>query len=165
MLKVFLNIGQLDFRKLMDVYEETNRITGRTSYPKKPENLQMLFAEQDFYQYLEMFFEDSEALCAVWDEECAYMAALRLEKYDDGFIVTALEVPPVARRKGYATKLLRAVTCYAAEHSKTPIYSHIQKQNLASIATHKKCGFCLQAEDAVFLDGSYQKDYYTFIWK
>ena len=65
----------------MDVYEETNRITGQENYPKEIENLQLLFAEQDFYQYLELFFRGPDAVYAVWVVEGRYQAALRLEGY------------------------------------------------------------------------------------
>ena len=52
MLKWFRSVSQLDFRQLMDVYEETNQFTGSQDYPREPKNLQILFAEQDFYAFL-----------------------------------------------------------------------------------------------------------------
>lgn len=161
MLKICRGIGQLDFRQLMDVYEETNRLTGKREYPKKPENLQILFAEQDFYSYLELFFGDPKARYAVWVTDGVYMAALRLEQYRDGLLITALEVPVEARRKGVATHFLEAVKTYCKENATGPLYSHVDKKNLPSLRVHNKCGFSVIAEEAAFLDGSIHKDHVT----
>lgn len=164
MLRIYKDINELDFRQLMDVYEETNDLTGKANYPGEPKNLQILFAEQDFYQYLKIFFEDGDALYALWTEERAYKAALRLERYRDGWLITALEVAPAARKQGCATKLLDEVKGYAAENNLLPLYSHVEKRNMASISTHKKCEFSVIAENAVFLDGSTHNNYYTYFW-
>ena len=157
MLKIFYNLGDLDFRQLMDVYEETNLTKGREDYPKEPEGLRLLFAEQDFYQYLELFFQSPDAVYAVWDEEGRYRSALRLERYKDGFLVTALETLPAARGLGCGKCLLSSVVDFIQK----PLYSHIRKDNVSSLAVHQKCGFAIISHEATFLDGSAQKDYYT----
>ena len=146
----------------MDVYEETNRSTGRIAYPGKSGNLQILYAEQDFYRYLELFFGEPSAIYAVWAEGGMYKAALRLETYRDGKLITGLETHPAARRHGYATKLVRAVV--ERENNNAPIYSHVEKKNPTSRAVHEKCGFAVTANDAVFLDGSYHTDYDTLMY-
>lgn len=161
MLKLCYEINDLDFRQLMDVYEETNQITGRENYPNEIENLQILFAEQDFYQYLDLFFKYPDAKCAVWVEEERYLAALRMEGYQGAYIITALEVLPGARGKGYGTKLLKAVQ----DISDMPLYSHVQKQNVASLAVHKKCNFTVVSQEALFIDGVKRNDHYTLMWK
>ena len=162
MLKICNGIGQLDFRQLMDVYEETNLLTGKREYPREPENLQILFAEQDFYGFLELFFEDSAARYAVWVEDGRYKAALRLEQYCDGLLITALEVPAAARRRGVATRILGAVQTCCRETGTGPLYSHVDKENLPSLRVHEKCGFSVIAEESVFLDGTIRKDHVTF---
>ena len=165
MLKVCRSINQLDFRQLMDIYEEMNENTGRDRYPKQPKNLQILFAEQDFYQYLEMFFRFPGAQYALWVQDGQYKAALRMEDHDDGLLITALEVPPASRGKGYATELLRAVQDYIGHSDKRPLYSHIEKQNAASLAVHKKCGFSVILQYAHFLDGTKHDDHNTLMWR
>lgn len=165
MLELCYGIRDLDFRQLMDVYEETNTISGRMNYPKEQENLQLLFAEQDFYQYLELFFQFPGAVYALWVENGRYVAALRLEEYHDGLLITALETHPAARRRGYAAKLLQSVKEHFRVVLNRPLYSHVQKKNLPSMRTHQKCGFCIVKEQAVFLDGTVHRDYYTLIWK
>ena len=165
MLEIFDRLDPIDFRQLMDVYEETNQLSGARDYPQEIVGLQVLFAEQDFYQYLELFFKELGSLCAVWRVEERYTAALRLERHLDGVLITALEVAPKARRKGYGAKLIEAVKQYAQKQSITPIYSHVSKDNTASLATHKKCGFAILKDGAVFLDGTTHRDHYTLIWK
>lgn len=165
MLKIFRNIGQLDFRQLMDVYEETNYLTGKKEYPRKPENLQILYAEQDFYGYLEIFFADPQACYAVWVVDGVYKAALRLEQHCDGVLITALEVPRSARHAGFATSLVQAVQAYCRDNAAGPLYSHVAKGNLPSLNLHKKCGFQVIAETAEFLDGTVHSDHVTLYYQ
>ena len=161
MLKLFKSAAQLDFRKLMDVYEETNCLAGERDYPNASKNLQVLFAEQDFYAFLELFFQDPAAIYAVWVEEGLYKAALRLEQYLEGKLITALETHLEARQRGYATQLIENLKLCVAE----PLYSHVEKSNAPSLAVHEKCGFIIQEDKAIFLDGSTHLDYYTLILK
>lgn len=164
MLKLCYTIDDLDFRQLMDVYEETNQITGREKYPREIEGLQLLFAEQDFYQYLKLFFRFPGATYAIWTEGGRYKAALRLEEYRDGSLITALETHPAARQHGYATMLLNAVKDYTKASSGGALYSHVGKTNLPSMRTHRACGFHVLEECPVFLDGTVHDDHFTLKW-
>ena len=162
MLRIIKQIEQLDIRQLMAVYEETNRINGAKMYGKLSENLQILYAEQDFYAYLEMFFSTSDSIYAVWAHEGVYKAALRLEQYCDGLIITGLETALRDRRKGYATSLLQDVIYYVKENCPGKLYSHIEKANNASLKLHQKVGFQKMLETATYIDGSFHNDAYTF---
>jgi len=161
MLKLCYRISDLDIRQLMDVYEETNQISGRVTYPGETANLQTLFAEQDFYQYLVEFFQFPGAVYAVWAEDGSYKAALRLEQYEDGLLITALEGLPKVRQKGYGKRLLKAVVEFTRKVQPVSLYSHVSKQNIPSLALHKKCGFGIVSDKALFLDGSNHEDHYT----
>jgi L-amino acid N-acyltransferase YncA len=142
---------QLDFRKLMAVYEEGNRQNGAEFFSELPEGLQILQAEQNFRQYLcEVFFATEGAVYAVWEENGNYLSALRVEPYEDGLLVAALETAPTYRRQGFGEKLLRAVQ----ETFPTRFYSHVSKKNTASLAIHKKCGFSQVLDYAKYIDGS-----------
>lgn len=68
---------------------------------------------------------------------------------------------PVARREGYATMLLRAVQ----NISDKSLYSHVHKQNYASLAVHRKCAFSVVSQNALFIDGVKHDDHYTLMWK
>ena len=152
MLYMIHTMKELDFGKLMAVYEEGNRENGGENYPDEPESRQLMLAEQDFHQYLrEVFFRTPGAVYAVWTEAGEYRAALRLEPYRDGLLLAALETAPRHRRKGYARDLILAVQ---ENFRGRRLYSHVHKKNVPSLAVHKICGFQRISEQAAYLDGS-----------
>ena len=156
-------LRELDFRQLMDVYEQSNRQTGRENYPGFPEYQQLLMAEQDVYVYLkEYFFADAKAYYAIWAPEGRYRAAVRLEPYRDGYLIAALETAPESRRKGYGSNLLKQVIVFLAKTDCSKVYAHIDKKNTASLALHSVCGFCKISDHAVLLDGSVLQSYCTY---
>lgn len=161
MLMIFDKLGDIDFRQLMDVYSESNIISGDKYYRKYPKNLRILYAEQDFYNNLVLFFKEPSARYAVWNLEGRYTAALRTERYSDGLLITALETAPDQRCKGIASMLMTAVL----EHLKTVgngrLYSHVDKDNEASLAAHARCGFRIMSDLAVYLDGTVVTNAYT----
>ena len=161
MLKMFSSISEIDFRQLMDVYAETNYLSGAQEYSTKPENLQLLYAEQDFYVFLQAFFRLKCAASAAWTVSDVYVAAVRLEPYRDGLIVEALETMPSERRKGFGYALLQGLIDSLSASGTGKIYSHIDKCNIASLRLHEKCGFSIVSHDAVYVDGTYHPDSYT----
>ena len=151
MLLLADKMHKLDFGKLMTVYEEGNQKTGADLHPELPEGQQLLSAEQAFYQYLrEVFFATPGAVYAIWAENGQYLSALRLEPYEDGLLLAALETAPAYRRQGYGEKLLHAVL----EAIPGRIYSHIHRRNTPSLAIHQKCGFVQVLDYAKYIDGS-----------
>ncbi len=154
MLKIIKDLRDLNLSQLCDVYHESNTLQGRRQYFGEPSNLQLLQAEQDFYEYLRLFFQDDRVFCAVWEAEGAYKAALRIEPYMDGCIITALETAPEARRMGYGYSLVTKTVDYLSCQNVEKIYAHIQKKNTASLRLHEKCGFTVCMDHAVYLDGS-----------
>ena len=163
MLSIVSKISQLDFSALMEIYEEGNRENGAELWPELPEGLQMLNAEQAFHQYLrECFFVTPDAVYCIWQDKGKYVSALRLEPYQDGLLLEALETVPCCRHKGYASALIMAVLeCFDGQK----IYSHVSKRNTASLRTHEKCGFCRVADHAVYADGSVMQNHVTFCSK
>ena len=152
MLQIANSLKKLDFAALMAVYEQSNRENGRDNYPDEPEYRQLFLAEDNFYQYLQqVFFVTPGAVCAVWEENGEYRAALRLEPYKDGLLLAALETAPAFRRKGYGVLLIEAVQSRFPEKK---IYSHVHKKNIPSLAIHEACGFQRISEQATYIDGS-----------
>ncbi len=153
-------LSELNFAQLMEVYREGNEENAKDFFPNVPENQQILAAEQSFHQYLrECFFRTAGARYALWAVNGRYVSALRLEPYQDGLLLEALETIPEQRRKGYAELLVKAVL---AELPGVKIYSHVGKRNLASLKTHEKCGFVRILEHAVYADGSVLSTACTF---
>ena len=122
MLKIATSLGQLNIEQFLGVYRESslNRI-----------------AENRLLDYLrEDFFPIQGAVCALWVAEGRYVAALRLEPYRDGYLISGLETPPEERRKGYGESLVQAVV----GQYNAPIYSHIAKNiNVPSFLTLSFC--------------------------
>lgn len=156
-------LKDLDFRQLMDVYEEGNLENAAELWPEEPRGQQLLLAEQSFHQYLrECFFSTENACYCVWIVDGKYVSALRLEPYQDGLLLEALETKPDRRRKGYAEALVNAVL---SEVGETKVYSHVGKRNTASLKTHVKCGFRQILDHAVYADGSVMTNHCTFCSK
>ena len=58
MLYIAKRLKDLDFRQLMDIYEEGNLENAAELWPEEPQGQQLLLAEQSFHQYLrECFFQ------------------------------------------------------------------------------------------------------------
>lgn len=163
MLYIAKKLGELNFRQLMDVYEEGNLENAAELYPHAPQNQWLLLAEQAFHQYLkECFFPTQGARYCVWIVDDRYVSALRLEPYKDGLLLEALETLPARRRKGYASALINAVL---ALYPNEKIYSHVGKKNLASMKTHESCGFHRILDHAVYADGSVLQSCCTYCSK
>ena len=165
MLKIIYSMSQLKFSDLMTVYYEANCENGAEKYPILSKDAQVREAEYDFYQYLnEVFFKTQNAYYAIWEEGNRYITALRVEPYNDGVLFSALETLPSVRRKGYASTLIQSVQEYLRHLGEIPIYSHVSKGNVASMATHLKCNFRILLDYAVYLDGSVLHNSYTLFY-
>ena len=154
MLKIFHSFQDADIGKLVAVYEQSNIESGALNYPNFLSNLQILYAEQDMYAYLKLFFKQPQSFYAIWDVEGEYMAALRVEPYDDGVIFAGLETKPAARGNGYATNLVRTTVQHCGNIGIHKIYSHVDKKNTISLAVHRACGFERIGETAAYVDKS-----------
>ena len=161
MLILAHSLRELRFGALMEVYLQGNQEKAERDYPQEPAGSGLRLVEEDFYRYLrECFFRTPGAVYAVWEEGGSYVSALRLEPYRDGVLVTALETAPGQRRKGYASRLLGAVLGTLDG----PVYSHVAKSNLPSLALHERLGFRRIQESALYLDGSLDHRACTLRW-
>ena len=161
MLILARSLRELRFGALMGVYLQGNQEKAERDYPEEPAGAGLRLAEEDFYRYLrECFFRTPGAAYAVWEEGGSYVSALRLEPYRDGVLVNALETAPQQRRKGYASRLLEAVLGTLDG----PVYSHVAKRNLPSLALHERLGFRRIQETALYLDGSLDHRACTLRW-
>ena len=147
MLQIANRLEELDFPALMEVYIEGNQ--------EKAEEYGdggLLRVEREFRAYLrDDFFRVPGAFYAVWYADGAAVSALRMEPYQDGWLLEALETAPKHRRKGLAKALMLAVLDYMGGHT---VYSHVSKRNEASLRTHFACGFEGYLDHAVYVDGS-----------
>lgn len=162
MLRIVSNMKELNFSALCDIYQEYLQELAQTQYRTAAPSSAILLARQDFYQYLrESFFSVQDAVYAIWNENGQDVSALRLEPYRDGYLLTALETLPDARQKGYAKSLVEESLSWLSEGFTGKVYSHIAKDNSASLKVHIHCGFQIVSNSARFLDGSFSKKSYT----
>lgn len=163
MLLLVRSPSKLKYSQLMEVYLEDNLKTARLQYGDFPEYEALARAEQDFYSYLtDVLLRTEKAFCAFWAPEGVYRAALRLEPYRDGFLLTGITTAPSHRRKGYASALLCQVLEMMPAGSK--LYSHVEKSNSPSAALHEKCGFVRLLDHGYMLDGSVLHNFWTFLY-
>lgn len=160
MVKYCTKLAELNFDKLMQIYAEAIEENGREFYPNVDRFESILRARDDFYQYLrEVFFPVRGAFYAILVEDGVYMSALRMEPYRDGLLLEAVETAPQYRKKGYATVLLKHVL---GSLGRSRVYSHVSKNNLASIRLHTSCGFEKVSDSAAYIDGSVSTRACTF---
>lgn len=165
MLIIASSAREIDYAQLSFVYEESISINGKRQYPYLPENMQMIQAQQDFYSSIEQFFSEKSSQYAIWSLQGCYTAALRIEPYQEGYLIAGLETSPNARSKGCATTLLCEVLGFLSRNNIVNIYSHIDKNNYASRKVHERCGFSCIMDHAVFLDGSVSHRALTYCYK
>lgn len=161
MLFITQHIEEISYSQLMYVYEETNRKYGESRYAAFTPAEQLFYAEQDLYSYLQQALK-AGGWFAAWVETGKYMSALRLEPYEGGWLITALETVAAHRRKGYANALLQAVTCL---FEKETIYSHVFCNHRISMRLHEKNGFVQVKDHAVLLDGTLAGNAYTYMFQ
>ena len=156
----------LSFEKLMQVYREDNRKNGASRWPEEPPERQIALAEEAFRDYLlDVFFRTEEAVYLIWEEARRYVSALRLEPYQDGFLLEALETAPEERRKGYGSALVHQAQAYLCAQGTAPLYSHVSRRNRASLKTHFSCGFQKRLDCARLIDGSVDSRCVTLVWE
>lgn len=84
-------------------------------------------------------------LFLIWEEEKA-VSAVSLYGHEERTVGIGPEIKPEYRRLGYAAQAMQLAMTYAAKLAFTRAASQIRKDNTASIALHKKLGFCFAQE-------------------
>ena len=157
MLQIIESYNQLNMFDLLLVYEESNLEHGAACAPDASKWEQLRIGEAHMRDYVLNFLKTPGSKIAVCATENGYVSALRLEGYDDGFLITGLETLPGARGSGYATSLLKEVADCVPEK----LYAHVKKGNHPSIAAHKRAGFKVILDHATLLDGTVSSQYFT----
>lgn len=155
---------QLNFRKLLDVYRESIETDAFNHNGDLPTGVRIITAEQDLLDYMRDFFAIEGSFLALWETDERYVCAVRVEPYNDGYLISGLETSPNQRRRGYAKLLIRAVVRCLNCDTAVRIYSHVKKNNAPSLQLHLSSGFSVILKHAVMLDGSVFADYYTLCY-
>lgn len=99
-----------------------------------------------------------------WEEDGYRISALRVEPYQDGYLLFDLATMISRRRLGYGSQLVRSVLSEYRMKNK-PIYVHIEKKNAVSLSLHKNLGFQICNDYGKLIDGTISHRYYTLVYK
>ena len=161
MLKLYRSPKGLDIHQLGLIYSESIAQKAENSYGHMSSFDAHQRAESDFYDGVMDFFTAKNVFYAVWEVDGRFVAALRIEPYSDGLIVSGLEVKLDVRKNGYGSALISAVIEYLHDSGCQKLYSHVDRSNAASLRVHEKAGFQKIMNHAVFLDGAVSSRTYT----
>lgn len=137
----------IDTRKLMDLYAESNIENADYFYPDMAnKSAALALVEEGFLNFLKTdFFVRPNSTYYILEEDGVWVSALRLslvEKHEcSRYYMEALETRPCSRRKGYASKLLNEVIASLKHEGSFILCDCVSKHNEPSLKTHLKCGF------------------------
>lgn len=138
--------SDIDERKLMDIYSESNSENTDYFFPDEADKqLALKKVEEGFLEFLknEFFTKDGNSY-RVLEENGIWVCALRLSRIEDGiYYVEALETHPDHRQKGYAVKLYRTVQQELKASGSFRLCACVAKTNTPSVKAHLKSGFRL----------------------
>ena len=149
MLHIISSYAQLDGRRLMEVYGESNLENTDCFFPDLADKaLAVKKVEEGFLRFLrEEFFTGPGPAYYVLEEAGEWVSALRMNELEPGFYyLEALETRPGFRQKGYAARLLREVIDHLKDNGPFRICDCVDKENAPSIRTHRGCGFQIVSE-------------------
>lgn len=109
------------------------------------------------------FFNEPGAAIYLWTVGDAAVSALRVERWMDGVLITALQTAEGCRNRGYARMLLSAALEHLGQQGSGRTYAHIHHRNRASVCVHEKCGFRMIADTARLLDGTVTAQMGTYL--
>lgn len=150
MLLKITSCADLDSRKLMDIYSESNTENAEDFYPEETDRAVALRKAEDGYlSFLkDEFFKWAKATYWIWDEAGLWVSAVRICEIRDGlYYLEALETHPAQRKKGYGSRLLSSVLSAMKEDGPFRLCDCVSKKNVASLKTHEKCGFRIVSEN------------------
>ena len=149
MLLRIMEYCDLDGRKLMDVYSESNYENTDYFFPDEADkNAAVRKVEAGFLDFLKNdFFNLTDAAYWILEIDGIWVSALRTCRVQKGlYYLEALETRPDHRRKGYGAILLSSVADSLKKDGPFRLCSCVSKRNIASLKTHEKCGFLIVSE-------------------
>lgn len=151
LLLIFPQMTEPDmYRLVREVYSEACIENASDKHPERTDlNEAIKEEEYDFVNFLKRFLAKAENTYYVLEADNQWVSALRLTKLEEFYYMEALETAPEHRRKGYASTLIREVISSLSQNGPVKIRSNVSKQNKASLATHRKCGFIIAEENGI----------------
>lgn len=141
---------EVDARKLMDVYSESNYENTAYFFPDEADKeAAVRKVEAGFLDYLKNdFFGNRDAAYWILAADGVWVSALRTCMIQEGlYYLEALETRPDRRRRGYGAELLAGVVDSLKKNGPFRLCSCVDKKNVASLKTHEKSGFRVVSEE------------------
>lgn len=140
---------QVNSRKLMDIYGESNRENTSYFYPEIADiNEALAKVECDYLHYIETdFLANHQNRYIILDHDGIWVCGLRLCQIDDSlYYIEALETHPEHRNKGYCAELLSGVIDRLKQRGQYTIRDCVGKENMVSLQIHQKVGFVIYSD-------------------
>ena len=162
-------LSQFESKKLMDVYEESNIKNIKHFFPEcRNQEEGKKKVEEGFLDYIQNeFFKLENSSYYLWEENNISMSAMRFYKIGEGlYFLEALETHPSYRKNGYAQKLICSVIEELKKNGDFVLKSYVYPENIASLKTHKRCGF-IEDNDMAFdyTDNEYVENVINLIFR
>lgn len=150
MLLTMTRYHELDERRLMDIYSESNYENTDYFFPDEQDKAAAVEnVEAGFLAFLKNeFFEQPKASYWILEEDGVWVSAARTCFIQpDIYYLEALETRPDQRKKGHASRLLSAVVEELKKEGAFRLCDCVSKKNSASLRAHEKCGFQIVSEE------------------
>ena len=140
---------ELDGRRLMDLYSQSNIENAKELYPDENRAQAVRLVEEGFLDFLKnKFFASEGSEYFILFENGEWVSALRTSRIrNDLYYMEALETRPDMRQCGYAKKLLLEVLGELKKRGKFELYCCVSKKNEPSIRTHLAARFAIVSEN------------------
>jgi len=142
--------------KLLALYREGQEVNSAYFWPNDPPELALAKAETRFLDDCRDFFRNPDNTFWVLEGEGQWLSGLRTYRLEPGFYyMQSLETHPDFRRQGFGVALLSGVLEELKKQGSFRLCSCVRKSNVASLRTHRRCGFVVASDPGVdYLDES-----------
>lgn len=168
MLHEFYTMTETDIKRLVhEIYPEGCWENARYHHPNQDDFRAAMEEEAEYFaRFLkEKFLAKEGNRYYVLEVEGEWVSALRLTPVEDFYYLEALETAPKQRKMGYGTRVLQETIRHLQKQGPLTIRDNVKKDNLASLATHRRCGFRIEHENAInYLNGETKADCYGLIY-
>ena len=150
MLIRITNYNEIDQRKLMDIYSESNFENTDYFFPDETDKDKAVKqVEEGFLNFIKNeFLNKDEATYWVLEEDGMWISALRICKVEkELYYLEALETRPDQRKQGYGYKLLHETIEEYKKIGPFVLCDCVSKRNIPSLKTHEKCGFKIVSDN------------------
>lgn len=154
------------YRMVREIYAESNAENAECRYPEIVDCEEAIKQEEILaMDFLRTFLQNEENKYYVLENDGQWVSALRLTRISDFYYLEALETSAEYRKKGFATKIINEVILLLRKRGGVIIRSNVDKENVPSLATHRKCGFEIEEENGInYLTGEQSEYLYGMLY-